>query len=260
MITSDAILENLQADVFAVLKNVPALADAHILADNEGDIETRVVKALGTLTETNGKRGLSIVVLRPDVTEAESNLPGPPLKLSVEIQILENVLFNRGADGTGIRTSQAALHVLAALQLFNVGALSLYAPAKNPIKEVPVKAGHVSHAVTLHAYAGGFSVLKVASIAPTLNEDDTISLDVATAGAVIYYTTDGDYPDATNGTLYADPFVTPAVGTTVRAAAYKTGLNPGDCLEFIIRDGDGNVPDGEELPDFNAIFNLALAD
>lgn len=94
----------------------------------------------------------------------------------------------------------------------------------------------------------------------TLGDEALISLDLATAGAVIYYTTDGSYPDATNGTLYEDPFASPAVGTVIRAAGYKTGLNPGDCCEFVIRDGQGNIPDGEELPDFNEIFNTALTD
>ena len=62
----------------------------------------------------------------------------------------------------------------------------------------------------------------------------SLTLTTATPGASIRYTTDGSYPTPTNGTLYTAPFPPPAVGTTVRAAAYKTGLNPGDCLEFNI--------------------------
>lgn len=80
----------------------------------------------------------------------------------------------------------------------------------------------------------------------------TITLTCATAGASIYYTTDGTYPTPDNGTLYAAPFNAPELGTTIRAAGYKTGLNPGDCLEFTLVDltPDGTITDGD----------LALAD
>ncbi len=162
----DALLETLQADVFAVLRNTPALIDATILADNEGDIESRVETSLATANEVNGKSGLSIVVLRPDVVSAESNLPGPPLKLSVVVQILENVTYNRDPDtGTNVRTSQAALQALGALHLLNLGTLSLYAPEKNPIKEVPgMKTGHVSHSVTLYCHSAGLAPAKTAGV------------------------------------------------------------------------------------------------
>jgi hypothetical protein len=63
-----------------------------------------------------------------------------------------------------------------------------------------------------------------------------LTFTCTTAGATIRYTTDGSYPTPAKGTLYSAPFPPPPVGTTVRAAAYKTGLNPGDVLEFDIRE------------------------
>ena len=149
------LLEVLQSDVFAVLKNTPGLSTLNILADNAGDIEARVIKSMGALTSIGGKNGLSIVVLRPEVTQAESNMPGPPLTLKVEVQCIEHVLFNRAAaTGTLVRSSQAALMVLRALGLCGLGSRLLYAD-KDPIQPVPVKPGYVSDAVTVYCKVAG---------------------------------------------------------------------------------------------------------
>lgn len=68
----------------------------------------------------------------------------------------------------------------------------------------------------------------------TLFAASTLTLTCATSGASIYYTTDGSYPTPAHGTLYTAPFSSPPVGTVIRAAAYKTGLNPGDATEITI--------------------------
>ncbi len=51
----------------------------------------------------------------------------------------------------------------------------------------------------------------------------TITLATTTDGASIYYTTNGDIPTPTNGTLYTTPF-TVNKSTIVRARAYKDGM------------------------------------
>jgi hypothetical protein len=156
MSAQDDMLEVLQDDVFQVLKSVPGLALANVLKDDEGDIDATVAKSLATLTTTGGKRGLAVIVLRPQVVTAEKNLPGPAMTVQIDIQCIEHVLFNRDAtNGTLKRSSQAALNVLAGLHLRGLGDLTLFAQ-KDPIKPVPVKKGHVSEAVTLFANTAGF--------------------------------------------------------------------------------------------------------
>lgn len=152
---SDQLLETLQADVVAILKATPSLALAKTLLNDAETTDSKVENAVKTLAGPGGKRGLALVVLRPEITEGEKNLPGPPLTLRIEVQCVEQPLLNRGTDGTGIRSSQAALRVLSALQLSNLGTLLLYTD-KDPIKAVQVKTGYVSDAVTLYAKFGGF--------------------------------------------------------------------------------------------------------
>jgi hypothetical protein len=224
-------LEILQADVTALLKNVPALADAVILADNEGDIESKVVRNLAPLT--GSKRGLAVVVLLPEITETETNLPGPPVTVEIEIQTIEAVTINRQANaGTGLRSSQAAMIVLNALHHHNTGTCGIYAE-NDPVTPVKVKPGYVSHAVKLKVAGGMQGPGKPAQV--TAEEtDDVVYLSCATAGASIWYTIDGSYPTPANGTEYVGGISDLTPGTVLRAAAYKTGLNPGDVTEILI--------------------------
>lgn len=363
----DQLLDVLQADIVAVLKNTPALSDAFIFTGSEKDLATRLNKTFGTRTDSSGgKRGLGIQVLPIFTDAAENNLPGPPFMLRCQILIIENVRLNRAAStGTLKTSSQAALNILNLLHLHTISGHAMYADNK-PIVPEKMDDGFEGHVVTVNVQGSGIAGPgKVAAIHPQLNDgiggesggmtvsgaitpditgdllaagtmsgvdswttdgtqtpavsgswakvffpmgpesagswelyayedaafvaqwsapyqpdgyatagpdgltysaqtgatgtatvtaagEATITLTCATAGASIYYTTDGTYPTPDNGTLYAAPFNAPELGTTIRAAGYKTGLNPGDCLEFTLVDltPDGTITDGD----------LALAD
>ncbi len=240
MSANDDLLDRIQRDTYETLLGVPGLALAKILLDDEGDIEARVVKSLATLDATSGKYGLAVIVLLPEVEAAERNLPGPPLRVKVEIQVLEQVLFNRQPEkGTGIRSSVAALRVLGALHLRTLGPHALYAE-KNPIQPLRVKPGHVAHVVTLWARADGIS--GPARPAPVEAEwtagPGTLALSCATPASAIHYTTNLSLPrpGAPGSTLYTAPIAGLQAGTVVRAAAYVTNLNPGDVTELVVTD------------------------
>lgn len=244
MSSSDDLLEVLQADVAAVLSLTPQLSTACVLADNEGDIESRVLKALAPMTETGGKVGLAIVVLCPEVSKADKNLPGPPLSLMIEIQVIEDVLLNRDEEmGSGQRSTQAALIVLSVLQLYNFGGLLLYAD-KNPLTPVTIKPGYVSHKVTLYAAAQGLNLAKTSPVLVAIDDSpfhqpgqpsaQVIIFGCETPSVDIFYTTDGSYPSPATGTPYTTFIAMPAAGTIIRAAAYSPAMTPSDILEFTV--------------------------
>lgn len=322
--TGDDFLETLQADVVAILKAVPSLADVTIIPEDDGDMEAKITRKLGTLTESgSGKIGCVAVVMLPEITEAEANLPGPPVEVLVKVQVIEQHTINRGATGSGVRSSEGALRVLNALHHQGLAYAALYAD-KKPVEPVEVKKGFLSHMVTLNVRYGaligpgkpaqvmaewseGSSALTLTGITNPADSDplvlqqiadvngynawenadgwniqwnvpewavfklgsysaisgpstaespteiivwdvtqgagqptitggggsSSLTLTCATSGSSIRYTTDGTYPSPSK-TLYTAPITGLQAGTIVRAAAYKTGLNPGDCTEIEI--------------------------
>jgi hypothetical protein len=237
--TGDTILETLQADILAVLANTPALAGAQVIAEDSGDMESEVLRKLGTLTDGPlGKKGLVIVVNLPEVDTAEGNLPGPPVRISLSIQVIEQPVINRDTtSGTGIRSSVAAIRTLAALHLRSL-ANALLVAGEKPITAVRgMKKGFLGHTVTLGLqYRGIEPATKVQQVAATWTQDDTLTLSTATAAAIIYTTTDGSYPTPSNlaARRYTAPIANLAVGTRVRAAAYHATATPSDLTELTI--------------------------
>lgn len=230
--TGDTLLETLQADILAVLKNCPELADANLIPEDEGDMEKAILQKLGTLTGGGtAKPGLVLVVMLPEITDAEPNLPGPPVRLAVEIQVIEQPKINRGAGGTGIRSSVAALRALAALHLRGLGHCALYA-GDGAVKPLPVKPGFLSHTVKLAiAYQGITAPAKCGQVtAAWLTGPERLDLSCATAASTIRYTTDGSYPAPGNSqaALYSSPILNLQPGTLIRAAAYAANILPGD--------------------------------
>lgn len=230
---TDDFLDVLQADVAATLAAVPQLRDAVIISNDEGDLDSKVERALETRTDSKtGKRGLVVIVMRPDVTDAEKNLPGPSLSIAVQIQTIEQVMFNRDSvRGTRMTSSQAAVNVLAALHLRSFGSRVLYAD-KTPIKSLPVTHGHLSRLITLATASDGIHLPRPAAVQAAITDGDLVL--TGPSGCTIHYTTDGSFPSAPLAATYTAPIADIPAGTTVRAAAFDAALGYGDVLEFKI--------------------------
>lgn len=175
MIDNDEVLESMEADILGILQYTPSLK-GHVFKDTEGDFNSRLEKSLGTKTAgSTGKRGLAIIVLQIDVTEAEKNLPGPPLNLRVRVLIIENIVINRSTTrGTLQRSSQAALHILNTLQLSQLGNYALYAD-KAPLAPQTVPEGLSSHMVTLYVRSGMNPVSKPLAVQAAMAQTLTVT-------------------------------------------------------------------------------------
>ncbi|MFF2889592.1 chitobiase/beta-hexosaminidase C-terminal domain-containing protein [Paenibacillus sp. NPDC057967] len=128
------------------------------------------------------------------------------------------------------------------------------------IKAVAVKTGYTSSPILTVSYTVNIpqseAAMPVASVESGSVEPGTeIKLTTATAGAVIYYTTDGSAPSASNGTLYTEPLVI-GEDTTIKAIAVKSGYTSSQILTLsytII------VPE-EERPEFANGYPKTYAD
>lgn len=207
MIDNDEVLESMQADILGILQHTPSLK-GHVFKDTEGDFNSRLEKSLGTkIAGSTGKRGLAIIVLQAEATEADSGLPGPPIKLRLRVLVMENIVINRSATrGTLQRSSQAALNILNTLQLSNLGSYSLYAD-KTPITPQTVPEGLSSHIVTLYVQSGMNPIAKPLGVQAQMIETGTLtpgntlveSLASTTAPDFIYtgdFNGRGDYRSA----------------------------------------------------------------
>ena len=79
-------------------------------------------------------------------------------------------------------------------------------------------------------------------------DNNTFTLATKTAGATIYYTTNGSYPTTKYGTKYTKPLtIKKNSTTTITAIAVKNGMEDSDAVQFVvIRLSDGKVTVSKE--------------
>lgn len=235
----DTILTELQADLAERLRADEMFTDIPVLDERKGDLLDGINQALGTLTAVGGKMGACVVVLSPTGNDDMPDAPSGPLSLSISVLVLEDVLVNGGASGTGKEALTIARRVHRALKHYApVGLCNALVPQKPCLLPVDNPLAPVAYEVRFRTTEARTAALKcgMPSIAAAGEAfPKTITLTSATAGAAIYYTTDGTHPRSGNtaATLYAGPFALAATGT-VRAAAFKTGYLGSDVNMAVI--------------------------
>ncbi len=237
------ILARLQADFVARLNSLAYFADIQVIAlsafpqggrtkpESVEALLDRINQSLAGLVEKDGKVGACVLVPLPTLDGRFPNVPGPQLRLRLSVQVLINPIINEGSTGTQKELSEIALNVIQAghhFQLQNVAGLTAGEDAFSP--GVDEEKGLLVGVVTLESLLQLDQPTSVAMPAATVAA--SVTLTCATSGASIYYTTDESLPWVDNATalLYSAPFVTPASGTVIRAAAYKSGSNGSNVL------------------------------
>ena len=187
-------------------------------------INAKLAQAVGP--GSDGKSGAGFLVLPIEKADDDNaSLPGGPLKLTIAIQWVENVIINNSATGT-----QTPIRVYAAwteklLKLYTpVGLTQNLLPAKPVISEFTdntqknLRAGRVEFTAVEADFKPFVRVNRPqiavtgsvqASASPNsyqLTGTALVTVSAAT-GAVSYYTTDGTHPYAGNAT--AQPYNSP---------------------------------------------------
>lgn len=109
-----SILSRLQDEVVARLKNDEYLSEIDVISEERKDLTQSITLGLQKL-------GVVIVAQTVAASATHPNLPGPhfdSLKFSVEV--IENVLFNRAANGTSKPALEIAVRIAQCLHQFKM--------------------------------------------------------------------------------------------------------------------------------------------
>lgn len=226
---SDQVLQD-QLFLFGRLLAEPRLATVSILNESKGVTEADINQSLSILNERGGKIGACIVVLMPTLTPDSPNAPGPRFTIRQTAQVIEQPLFNLTDDGTNLPASSIAEVVRKLGHHFNTGFSGVYVFAGQ--EPAVVDEGKVSYLVRFDRVATDGNEAKVLRPVIAVSQAEapaTVTLTCGSAGASIYYTTDGSYPSSANpaATLYTAPF-TQATAATICAAAELTDFQQSD--------------------------------
>ncbi|MCC5790962.1 MAG: chitobiase/beta-hexosaminidase C-terminal domain-containing protein [Opitutales bacterium] len=219
-------LNRLQDDLEEILKASKVINQAAVLNERKGVTESDIEVSLSTLNEVNEKVGAVAVVRMPTIRTNRENAPGPSSEVIATIRMIVTPLFNESDDGTQIRIEEYTLRILNALHLLRIGRMTLHATndTATPINDM-LPEGSVGYDIALRARLALPKANRPAEVQITV-ENGEVSMNVATPGAIIRYTTDGSYPGI-NSEEYTAPFQAPAAPTTIRAVAWKENLEPG---------------------------------
>lgn len=204
-----------------------------VIAEEKGDLKYSVLSAIDSI-------GISVVVRATDALIDDRDSSGPVFNpIAVTIVIVENVMVNRGT--TDAPSSTGTLKTAKSTALRIAGLLHHWKPDSMPVplmmssqgvSLIVEENGVVQYNVRL-ACCGGLDVELDQVADPSVSEDaGSVTLSTATAGAAIFYTTDGRKPSPTAGTLYTAPF-SPGTGVTVKARAWLAGYLPSNQVSHL---------------------------
>jgi hypothetical protein len=129
----------IQNDILGCIAADPLLGPRIGYAMEPGDVESvinmKLAKAIGA--GLDGKNGVGYLVLPIERADDDNvNIPGGPLKLTISIQWVENVVINQGPTGTGTPIRVYAAWTEKLLKLYTpVGLTQSLVPARPVISE-----------------------------------------------------------------------------------------------------------------------------
>jgi hypothetical protein len=225
--STGAILTDLQNDLAGYMLQCENLDHLNIVVDDMGTIDSDAQKAVSTVKSRGGTQGIAAIILRPTVSSANANMPGPQSEAIITIQMAENVLVNRSGKGSKILPDDMSFRILSSLHHLTLGNRTVFAEPV-PVRPLPAPPGFVSYEIILRVPLYNTPLERTRT--PEIDNDGgTITLTSQTPSSAFQYSLDGSYPSLT----YTAPF-SASSGDLVRALATSASILPSSISELTI--------------------------
>ena len=222
-----SVLANIRQECADEVAALAFFDDMPVLVEDRKDVESEISRALGMLS--GAKSGAFVVFMTAAASVRGSGEFGPVFgEIRMVAHCLENPVLNRGTSGTQKTAWEMAEQVAACLNNFKPasanGPLTMLDPAIEPmVLDLPGGLALPGFAVNF-SVSGSLAIVKTQVATPALVQAGaTVTMTCATAGAAIFYTTNGKRPNPNNGTLYSTG-ITPAAGTVLKARGWLSGF------------------------------------
>lgn len=217
-------LERLQLDVEQCLLSLPQISNVAIMAVRPrsagaiAQFQTKLNNFLAGMEVRNGKKGTSIIVGMPLLDDVNPNMYGVKGNLLIELSVIENIMINEGADGTGFTAESLAYQLAQMIPQMNFAPFGQLLAEKQLITPRPeaVMDKRIEYRVRLSVLSHALPFDKCTP--PRISRSgSTITL---TGTGDIWYTADDSFPGPGNASavLYTAPFEQTA--SRYRAAAH----------------------------------------
>lgn len=233
---TDTLLQ-IELDLVAVLALSPELVDVAIIPQRTapgdtggGEVNDVIEDALAGIATKNGKSGVAIIVMMPEASPEDENLPGPQLDLECVIRIIENRLINEGETGTGKSAPHLAAFISRYLHHWPINGTQPLRPAREHLRDLTIPDRPGMEVV----FRVRMPVMPLAETAtPVLTDAGgtdgaplVITLSCSTPEADLFYNLGPEFP----ATAYTEP-ITITEATLLRVIACAAGSRPSRILE-----------------------------
>jgi hypothetical protein len=235
------IIGRLPFELAAGLEGDDWFSDIPVIVAEEGSVKQQMERKQAVITSKGGHRGAGVIVLPTLAEDLRPNVRFGPMTLYPTFQTIENLELNRDANGTGKPARVIARRIRDVIKQYQIqGLITNLAPETPCITSVDLsrELGDLVKSCLVRfsclecpSDSTAFVAMPAATIA-----DGWVTISCDTAGAEIWFTTDGSSPlpagrrDST-AMLYARPIAVSA-GMVVRARAFVAGSVPSGVIKI----------------------------
>lgn len=208
----------MQAMTLGRVLNAPELAPLNIVDERKGLTDADFSQSLSAnAMRPGGKKGAAIIVGLPWFDVNEPNSPGPALMMTQQFRCIEKPGINNSPLGTNISVEEQAIILTQLMHQFRIAIPAITFVVKRG-DQLTYQGGE--REVVIEVQGKHNLPQKFKTPAPVIKGTLAAGIQFLTAqGSVVYYTTDGSYPCASNpaATLYGDTTLLTQDGTELDA-------------------------------------------